>query len=365
MKRITVTGATGLIGTRLVAALLERRDEVTVLSRRPEDARRKLGVETIGWRPEAEPAPVEGLAGRDGVVHLAGESIAQRWTAESKERIRSSRELGTARLVDGLRQSEPRPSVLVSASAVGYYGARGAERLDETAPPGTGFLAEVCEAWESAAAAATELGMRVVSLRTGVLLDRADGGLARMLPIFRLGIGGPVAGGAPVPLLDHSRRPRAHVPSSPRRSGLVWPRQRHCARAGNESRVRPCARSRAAPSRSAARTCACGPGSLWRNGECRHHQSARNPDSSDRARLPVPARSDPRCARGGRNVGGDVGTCVPARQANRVCASKKSAFASVQTARLRFVSSEIPSSTAVILRRQEPHHSRLSQRPLT
>ena len=193
--RITVTGATGLIGTRLVAALRERGDEVTVLSRRPEEARRMLGVEAVGWRAEDEPAPVDALAGRDGVVHLAGESIAQRWTRESKTRIRSSRERGTAQLVEGLRQSEPRPRVLVSASAVGYYGPRGSELLDETSPPGKGFLASVCEAWEGAAAPAAELDIRVVMLRTGVLLDRDDGGLARMLPVFRLGVGGPVAGG--------------------------------------------------------------------------------------------------------------------------------------------------------------------------
>jgi len=193
--RITVTGATGLIGTKLVAALRERGAEVTVLSRRPAEARRMLGVEAVGWHPETEAAPVDGLAGRDGVVHLAGEPIAQRWTQESKERIRSSRELGTARLVDGLEQSEPRPRILVTASAVGYYGARGDERLDEHAPPGTGFLASVCEAWEHAAAAAAGLGVRVVTLRTRVLLDRADGALARMLPPFRLGVGGPVAGG--------------------------------------------------------------------------------------------------------------------------------------------------------------------------
>jgi hypothetical protein len=154
-----------------------------------------LGVEAVGWRPEREAAPADGLAGRDGIVHLAGEPIAQRWTQESKQRIRSSRELGTARLVEGLDQSEPRPRVLVSASAVGYYGARGHEPLDEDAPPGTGFLAGVCEAWERAAAAATKLGVRTVSLRTGVLIDRADGALARMLPPFRLGLGGPVAGG--------------------------------------------------------------------------------------------------------------------------------------------------------------------------
>jgi uncharacterized protein (TIGR01777 family) len=195
MTRITVTGATGLIGKKLVAALQARGDEVTVLSRRPKDARRMLGVDAVGWQPDTEPAPVDGLAGRDGIVHLAGEPIAQRWTQESRERIRSSRELGTARLVDGLEQSEPRPRVLVTASAVGYYGARGDERLDEDAPPGRSFLASVCEEWERAATAAANLGVRTVILRTGVLLDPADGALARMLPPFRLGVGGPVAGG--------------------------------------------------------------------------------------------------------------------------------------------------------------------------
>jgi hypothetical protein len=193
--RIAVTGATGLIGARLVATLVERGDEVTVLSRRPEHAQRLLGVDAVGWDPAVGPPPADGLAGCDGVVHLAGEPIAQRWTSDSKERIRSSRELGTARLIEGLEQSESRPRVLVTASAVGYYGARGDERLDEDAPPGTGFLASVCEAWERAAAPAASLGMRTVILRTGVLLDRADGALARMLPPFRLGVGGPVAGG--------------------------------------------------------------------------------------------------------------------------------------------------------------------------
>jgi hypothetical protein len=154
-----------------------------------------LGVEAVGWNPEADSAPADGLAGRDGVVHLAGEPIAQRWTHESKERIRASRDRGTAHLVEGLGRCEPCPRVLVSASAVGYYGARGDERLDEDASPGSGFLASVCEAWERAAAAATRLGVRTVSLRTGVLLDRTDGALARMLPPFRLGVGGPVAGG--------------------------------------------------------------------------------------------------------------------------------------------------------------------------
>lgn len=195
MMRITVTGATGLIGRRLVGALRERGDEVTVLSRRPEAARRMLGVNAFGWQPETEPAPVDALSGRDGVVHLAGEPIGRRWTRESKQRIRSSRELGTARLIEGLERAGPRPQVLVSASGVGYYGPRGSEWLDEDAPRGIGFLADVCQVWERAAARADALGVRVAVLRTGVLLDPADGALARMLPPFRLGLGGPVAGG--------------------------------------------------------------------------------------------------------------------------------------------------------------------------
>jgi uncharacterized protein (TIGR01777 family) len=194
--RITVTGATGRIGSRLVRQLLDRGDAVTVLSRNPDRARSALpGVEAVAWDPAAGPAPAEALAGRDGVVHLAGEDIAQRWNADAKRRIRESRELGTRNLVAGLRAADPRPPVLVSASAVGYYGAHGDEPLDETAPAGSGFLADVCAAWEREAQAAEELGVRVVRLRTGVVLDRDGGALAKMLPFFRLGGGGPVAGG--------------------------------------------------------------------------------------------------------------------------------------------------------------------------
>jgi hypothetical protein len=194
--RITVTGATGRIGSRLVRQLLDRGDEVTVLSRNPDRARAALpGVQAVAWDPAVGPAPAEALAGRDGVVHLAGEDIAQRWSADAKRRIRESRELGTRNLVAGLRAADPRPPVLVSASAVGYYGAHGDEPLDESAPAGSGFLADVCAAWEREAQAAEELGIRVVRLRTGVVLDRDGGALAKMLPFFRLGGGGPVAGG--------------------------------------------------------------------------------------------------------------------------------------------------------------------------
>lgn len=243
--RITVTGATGLIGAGVVAALRERGDEVAVLSRRPGEARRMLDVEALGWQPEVEPAPVEALTGRDGVVHLAGEPIGRRWTRGRKQRIRSSRELGTAHLVEGLAQSEPRPRVLVSASGVGFYGARGSERLDEHAPAGSGFLPSVCEAWEAAAAGAAALGMRVAILRTGVLIDRADGALARMLPPFRLGLGGPVAGGDQYISWIAPRRSRAPVPRRARRPGLVGTAQHDLAEPGDESGAGECARPRA------------------------------------------------------------------------------------------------------------------------
>jgi uncharacterized protein (TIGR01777 family) len=195
MSRIAVTGATGLIGRRLVTALRGRGDEVTVLSRDPEGAGASLGVEAVAWRPEEHAAPAHALSGRDAVVHLAGENVAQRWSSEAKRRIRASRETGTRNLVAGLRAAEVRPSVLVCASAVGYYGPHGDEILDESAPAGADFLAEACVAWEREAGRAAELGVRVASLRTGVVLDRSGGALAKMLPPFRAGVGGPVAGG--------------------------------------------------------------------------------------------------------------------------------------------------------------------------
>jgi uncharacterized protein len=193
--RVTVTGATGRVGGALVGALLARGDEVTVLSRSPDKARRALGVDAVAWNPVAESAPRAGLDGRDAVVHLAGEDVAQRWTDDAKRRILESRENGTRNLVAGLREADPRPRVLVSASAVGWYGPRGDERVAEDQPAGSDFLAEVVTAWEREADRATDLGLRVVEVRTGVVLDKDGGALSKMLPFFKLGIGGPVAGG--------------------------------------------------------------------------------------------------------------------------------------------------------------------------
>jgi uncharacterized protein len=201
LQRVTLTGATGLIGRRLLAGLRAAELEATVLSRDPERARAALDVEAVGWNPLEEPAPAHALAGRDAVIHLAGENVAQRWSPRAKRAIRDSRVLGTGNLVAGLRaltqSADPQsvPKVLVSSSAIGYYGAHGEEPLDEEAPPGEDFLAEVCVAWEDQARAALQLGLRTVLIRTGVVLDSAGGALAKMLPPFRLGVGGPVAGG--------------------------------------------------------------------------------------------------------------------------------------------------------------------------
>ncbi|MCO5170925.1 MAG: TIGR01777 family oxidoreductase [Planctomycetes bacterium] len=197
LERAVVSGATGFIGRRLVSALRARGARVVALARDPAGARARLGsgVDARLWDPAATVAPVEALAGAQVVFHLAGEPIADgRWTAARKERIRASRVEGTRRLVEGLGRLEPaaRPGVLVSASAVGIYGDRGDEELTEASPPGEGFLADVCRAWEREALAAADHGLRVVVLRIGVVLGPGGGALARLVPLFRMGLGGRV-----------------------------------------------------------------------------------------------------------------------------------------------------------------------------
>jgi uncharacterized protein (TIGR01777 family) len=188
--RVTLTGATGRLGTLIVRALTQRGDDVTVLTRNPS----RLHGHAVRWDPNADKAPPETLAGRDAVIHLAGEDIAQRWNAEALRRIHDSRAIGTRNLVAGVEAAEPRPRALISASAVGYYGNR-PDPVDEDAAPGDDVLAYVCVAWEREAERAAELGLRVVRVRTGVVLDRQGGALQKMLLPFRLGVGGPVAGG--------------------------------------------------------------------------------------------------------------------------------------------------------------------------
>jgi uncharacterized protein len=198
--RVVVTGATGLIGSALTRALLARGDSVLALSRDPASAARTLGggVEVHAWAdPEGLPPPVVALSDADALVHLLGAPVAQRWSSQVKQAIRDSRVLSTRSIVAALRGlGEGRPSTLVSQSATGYYGPRGDEPLSEDAAPGHDFLAEVTAAWEGEALAAGDFGVRVAVTRTGVVLSRSGGALARMLPPFRLGVGGPVAGGS-------------------------------------------------------------------------------------------------------------------------------------------------------------------------
>lgn len=199
MARIVVTGASGTIGGAVCRELLAHGDQPVGLTRDPGRAAPRLpdGVQWQAWPdPLAAPPPAEALAGADGVIHLLGEPVSQRWSADAKRRIRESRVLSTRNLVAGLRSLDEgrRPAVLVSQSATGFYGARGSELLDERASPGQDFLAGVVSAWEHEALQAAS-ACRVVVTRTGVVLSPSGGALAKMLPFFRAGIGGPVAGG--------------------------------------------------------------------------------------------------------------------------------------------------------------------------
>jgi uncharacterized protein (TIGR01777 family) len=181
-----------------VRELAGRGDEVVALTRSLERAREKLGaeVEAHEWsKPSAEPAPAAALSGCHGVVHLLGEPVDQRWTESAKRAIRDSRVLGTRYLVAGIRDADPRPRVLVSQSASGWYGQRGDEPLDESEPAADDFLAQVVEAWEHEARAAEAFDVRVALTRTGVVLSDSGGALPRMVTPFKLGVGGPVAGG--------------------------------------------------------------------------------------------------------------------------------------------------------------------------
>jgi len=203
--RVAVTGATGTVGHPLVDALTKRGDDVTALSRDPERARRALAegegpgtVETATWaHPKAELPPADALRGRDAVVHLLGEQIAQRWSDSAKHEIRDSRILSTRNLVTALADlpEAERPRVLVSQSGAGWYGHRADERLDESEPAGDDFVARLSVEWEREAGRAAELGLRVVVNRTGVVLSGSGGALEKMLPFFKAGVGGPVAGG--------------------------------------------------------------------------------------------------------------------------------------------------------------------------
>lgn len=197
-KKVAITGATGLIGSRIFRALLERGDEVTVLSRSPSDAKEILpGARAyVRWDSEKGSEGIEYAGGLDSVVHLAATPVMdRRWNESYKNKILKSRQDGTRRLVSELAVSSPKPEVLVSASAIGYYGVSRRKALTEEDRPGMDFLAEVCKLWEEEASRAEEYGIRRVSLRLGIVLDSRGGALSKMILPFKLFVGGPLGKG--------------------------------------------------------------------------------------------------------------------------------------------------------------------------
>lgn len=192
--KIAITGASGFIGRRLLKTFAQDGHALHVLTRHA-GTNLPPNVRLSVWDAAKSEPPEEALRDADAVIHLAGENIAQRWTAEAKRRIRESRADGTRHLVSALAKLPRKPAVLVSASAIGYYGSRGDETLTESSAPGAGFLPDLCVEWEREAQSAEALGIRVARIRTGVALDPRGGALKKMLPAFRLGLAGKLGDG--------------------------------------------------------------------------------------------------------------------------------------------------------------------------
>lgn len=187
--KVLVSGSSGLIGSALVTALRNAGHDVKRLVRSPAAA-----PDQVSWNP-AEPPALESVSGFDAVIHLAGESIATRWSEEKKRRIADSRVPPARHLAAALAKAQQPPRVFVCASAIGYYGDRGDEILREDSPSGQGFTAELCRQWEAAAQSVTSAGIRAVQIRTGIVLSTAGGALPKMLPPFRMGVGGNLGNG--------------------------------------------------------------------------------------------------------------------------------------------------------------------------
>ena len=196
--RVLISGASGFIGSALVPSLESSGAEITGLSRGKSGA--NTTTKTIPWDP-AKPIAPESVSGFDAVIHLAGESIVGRWTTSKKEKIRGSRVIGTRNLAQALARvknkdkDKDKPKVFICGSAVGYYGDRGDEPLNESSNPGTGFLPDVCREWEAATQPAADAGIRTVQIRTGIVLSSKGGALAKMLTPFKMGVGGRIGNG--------------------------------------------------------------------------------------------------------------------------------------------------------------------------
>jgi uncharacterized protein (TIGR01777 family) len=194
--KVLVTGASGFIGSALCDALLARGDTIVGLSRNPQRARAtNPSVVWHAWEPTLERPPAAAFENVDGVINLEGEKINQRWTDDAKRRIMESRRTGTRNLIAALTGLESKPKVLVNQSAIGFYGDRGDAMVDESAEPGEGYDAEVVREWEAAAQEAENVGVRLAIVRTGHVLDPSGGLLGELLTPFKLGVGGPIAGG--------------------------------------------------------------------------------------------------------------------------------------------------------------------------
>ena len=198
--KIAITGATGLVGTRLVEKLHSQNNQIVVFTRNPAKAARTFpssvfpNLEIVQYTPQSSGDWQQKISGCDAVVNLAGEPIAERWTPQQKQAILESRQLGTRKIVEAIASAESKPQVLVSGSAIGYYGTSETAEFDETSPPGTDFLAEVCQTWEGEAKQVQALGVRLVILRIGIVL--ANGGaLGKMIGPFKMFAGGPIGSG--------------------------------------------------------------------------------------------------------------------------------------------------------------------------
>lgn len=197
MKKVLVTGGTGFIGSKVCDALQEKNYEVHVVSRNPDRVQNTLpSVHAIhAWNPDMEQLPSEAMSDVNAVIHLAGETIAGRWNTEKKQRIRNSRILSTQNLVASFADTDTKPDVIVCASAIGLYGDSGDETFSESSPAGTDFLAEVCEQWETETHKARTYGIRVASIRIGLVLGLGGGLLNQVLPPFKMGVGGKLGSG--------------------------------------------------------------------------------------------------------------------------------------------------------------------------